>query len=82
MLPDTWRLRLGGDVIGYIRVLINLVFATMTGFAMTYLFTLLARIAVDEELSYLSHPAAEDRVQESSDDGGMAQVPGDTQAGL
>jgi hypothetical protein len=87
MLPDAWRLRLGGDVIGYMRVLINLVFATMTGFATTYMFTLLARIAVDEETFHLSHPAAGNRVQESSDDGGMAtssvdaaHVPGGTQA--
>jgi hypothetical protein len=82
MLPAAWRLRLGGDVIGYMRVLINLVFATMMGFATTYLFTLLARIAVDEELFHLLHPAAEDRVKESSGDGGVAHVPGDTQAGL
>jgi hypothetical protein len=89
VLPTAWRLRLGGDVIGYIRVLINLVFATMTGFATTYLFTLLALTAVDEEMFHLLHPAAGDRVQESSDDGGMAtssvdvaHVPGDTQAGL
>lgn len=89
MLPAAWRLRLGGDVIGYMRVLINLIFATMTGFATTYLFTLLAWTAAGEELFHLSHPAAGNRVQESSDDGGMttssadmAHVPGDTQAGL